>query len=74
MGVYYVWVCDELKEQVDPDDLGESCKNPFGPKTLSLLEELLTGRWHGRPIRLLSDEGGSADEWYDISDKYKRRT
>lgn len=65
MGVDYVWVCDERREWIDPYPLDaphlfEWCRSGV---TYGARGEVTEG-WYGLPVRLLSDCGGSNDEYY----------
>ncbi len=54
MGTDEVWVCDERKEYIDPYPIDEPI----------LFAWCDMGDWKGCRVRLLSDFGGSGDEYY----------
>lgn len=66
MGVYFKWICRARQEQLDPGELDESVKWPWGPKTVAALSYAVHyGPWIGQQIELLSDRD---DLYYDIDD------
>lgn len=54
MGCSHVWVCDDLKQYIDPYPLDE-------PHLFAMCEG---GPWRGHAVRMLCDYGGTNDEYY----------
>ena len=81
MGVYYKWVCEDLKECFDPGEiLGPNCpQGGYGVKSGSIphsawiVGALMTSRWFGRSIRLVNDGNDAYDYDYDEVSQYVLR-
>ena len=65
MGQYWMWVCDELREKFEPNNL----KRPeWDPRIFELVQY---GAWVGKPVRLVTDVGGGQDEYYRLDETYR---
>lgn|SRR5215831_32227 len=65
MGTAYVWVCDKRREYIDPYPL--DAPHLYTWMRVGVTHGVngeVTEGWYGETIRLLSDCGGSNDEYY----------